>query len=101
MSSLRDTISRLQSPVGPIIRIWNERMVMGHDSSVLHHQTKPEVASLTSLAFSATVHRLTGCAIGEVVGSHRHIFRVGNMATVALSAMLAFMFGYLLTLKPL
>ena len=29
-----------------------------------HHGTQ----SLNALAFSATVHRLTGCAIGEVLG---------------------------------
>lgn len=77
--------------------------VTSHDSSVLHHhQTKPQVASLTSLAFSATAHCLTGCAIGEVLGMViGTYFGWANMTTVGLSVMLAFVFGYLLTLKPL
>lgn len=74
-----------------------------HDHSAqLHHPTGPEGASLTSLAFSATAHCLTGCAIGEVlgmvVGTH---LGLANTTTVAMSVALAFLFGYLLTIKPL
>jgi hypothetical protein len=58
--------------------------------------------SLDSLAFSATAHCLTGCAIGEVLG-----FVIGtalgwgDWATMALAIVLAFLFGYSLTLLPL
>jgi hypothetical protein len=58
--------------------------------------------SLNRLAFSATVHCLTGCAIGEVLG-----IIIGtalgwsDAATIALAVVLAFFFGYLLTSLPL
>ena len=58
--------------------------------------------SLNRLAFSATTHCLTGCAIGEVLG-----FVIGtalgwgNWETVALAIVLAFFFGYSLTMVPL
>ncbi len=32
------------------------------------HQGRPTGAALTQLAISATLHCLTGCAIGEVLG---------------------------------
>jgi Domain of unknown function (DUF4396) len=76
--------------------------VMNHDNTAHHHHTEPRKASLTSLAFSATAHCQTGCAIGEVLGMViGTYFGFANMTTVALSVMLAFLFGYLLTLKPL
>ncbi|HEX6434815.1 MAG TPA: DUF4396 domain-containing protein, partial [Gemmatimonadales bacterium] len=59
-------------------------------------------ASLSRLALAATVHCLTGCAIGEVLG-----MVIGtaldwtNAATVVLSVVLAFFFGYALTMRPL
>lgn len=59
-------------------------------------------ASLNRLAFAATAHCLTGCAIGEVLG-----MVIGtalswrNLATVVLSVVLAFFFGYALTVRPL
>ena len=58
--------------------------------------------SLNRLAFSATVHCLSGCATGEVLG-----MVIGNAAdlsagvTVAISIALAFFFGYLFTSVPL
>ena len=57
--------------------------------------------SLNRTAFSATVHCLTGCAIGEILGMFVGIsLSWGNWATVALSVTLAFVFGYTLTLIP-
>lgn len=57
---------------------------------------------LNRLAFMATVHCLTGCAIGEVlgmvIGTSLHW---SNSATVVLSVILAFFFGYALTMRPL
>jgi hypothetical protein len=58
--------------------------------------------SLNALAFSATVHCLTGCAIGEVLGmAIGTALGWGNLATVALAVVLAFVFGYTLTSLPL
>ena len=58
--------------------------------------------SLNALAFSATVHCLTGCAIGEVLGMIiGTALDWSNLATVVLSVALAFLFGYSLTSLPL
>jgi hypothetical protein len=58
--------------------------------------------SLNRLAFSATVHCLTGCAIGEVLGMViGTALDFSNLGTIALSVVLAFFFGYLLTSLPL
>jgi hypothetical protein len=57
---------------------------------------------LNRVAFTATVHCLTGCAIGEVLG-----FVIGtalgwnDWQTIALAVVLAFFFGYSLTMLPL
>src|SRR3954453_15333566 len=54
------------------------------------------------VAFSATVHCLTGCAIGEILGMIiGSALGWSNGATVALSIGLAFLFGYSLTSLPL
>ena len=59
-------------------------------------------ATLNRLAFSATSHCLTGCAIGEVLGLViGTIFGWGTFATIVLAIILAFFFGYLLTMLPL
>jgi hypothetical protein len=64
----------------------------GHDSG----------QSLSRLAFSATVHCLTGCAIGEVLGMViGTAFGWSNGATIVASIVLAFFFGYGLTSLPL
>jgi hypothetical protein len=58
--------------------------------------------SLNRLAFSATVHCLTGCAIGEVLGMIiGTALDFSNLGTIALAVVLAFFFGYLLTSLPL
>ncbi len=59
-------------------------------------------SSLNRLAFSATAHCLTGCAIGEVLGLViGTILGWGNLATIALAVVLAFFFGYSFTMVPL
>ncbi|MGH7597985.1 MAG: DUF4396 domain-containing protein [bacterium] len=64
------------------------------------HASQPP--SLNRTAFSATVHCLTGCAIGEVLGMViGTALGWSNWPTVALSVTLAFVFGYSLTLLPL
>ncbi|HVE99793.1 MAG TPA: DUF4396 domain-containing protein [Rubrobacteraceae bacterium] len=58
-------------------------------------------ASLNRLAFSATAHCLTGCAIGEVLGMViGTALGWSNFATIVLAVVLAFFFGYSLTLVP-
>ena len=58
--------------------------------------------SLNRLAFSATVHCLTGCAIGEVLGMIiGTALGWSDVATIALAVALAFFFGYSLTSWPL
>ena len=59
-------------------------------------------ASLNRLAFSATAHCLTGCAIGEVLGMViGTALGWGDVATIVLAVVLAFFFGYSLTMLPL
>jgi hypothetical protein len=58
--------------------------------------------NLNRLAFSATVHCLTGCAIGEVLGMViGTALGWGDWPTILLAVVLAFCFGYSLTLVPL
>jgi Domain of unknown function (DUF4396) len=58
--------------------------------------------SLNAIAFSATVHCLTGCAIGEVLGVViGTALGWSDLATIALAIGLAFFFGYTLTSLPL
>jgi Domain of unknown function (DUF4396) len=58
--------------------------------------------SLNRLAFSATVHCLTGCAIGEVLGMIiGTALGWSDLQTIALAIALAFLFGYTLTSLPL
>jgi hypothetical protein len=56
---------------------------------------------LTKTAITATLHCLTGCAIGEVLGmvlgTH---FGLSDFATITLAVALAFFFGYLFTFAP-
>ena len=59
-------------------------------------------ASLNRTAFQATVHCLTGCALGEIVGLViATAAGWGNAASIAISIVLAFVFGYTLTMLPL
>jgi hypothetical protein len=69
-----------------------------------HHAPHPAQSgsTLNRTAWSATLHCLTGCAIGEVLGMViGTALGCGNGATIALAVVLAFFFGYLLTLRPL
>ena len=57
--------------------------------------------SLTRTAVSATLHCLTGCAIGEVLGMViGTALGWGDFSTIALAVVLAFFFGYALTVAP-
>ena len=58
--------------------------------------------SLNEVAWAATLHCLTGCAIGEVLGMViGTALGWGNVETIALAVVLAFFFGYGLTMRPL
>src|SRR5215217_2630932 len=60
------------------------------------------ISSLNRTAFSATLHCLTGCAIGEVLGIViGTVLGWSTVATIALAIVLAFFFGYGLTMLPL
>ena len=66
-----------------------------------HHDPKADGAALTRLAVSATLHCLTGCAIGEVLGLVLATWwGWSNGPSIALAIGLAFLFGYALTMAP-
>jgi hypothetical protein len=61
-----------------------------------------EGRALTGVALSATLHCLTGCAIGEVAGVViGTALGFSDFGTIALAIALAFLFGYALTSLPL
>lgn len=65
----------------------------------LHHHHAD--VSLTRSAVQATLHCLTGCAIGEILGMViSTALGLGNTLSIAISVGLAFVFGYGLTLRP-
>ena len=67
-----------------------------------HHELPTKGRALDAVALSATLHCLTGCAIGEVLGMViGTALGFSNWGTVALAVGLAFLFGYSLTSLPL
>jgi hypothetical protein len=67
-----------------------------------HHELPTAGRALTALAVSATLHCLTGCAIGEIAGmAIGTALGFSDWGTVALAIALAFLFGYALTSLPL
>ncbi|MGI9019240.1 MAG: DUF4396 domain-containing protein [Solirubrobacterales bacterium] len=70
----------------------------GHE----HHEIPTEGRALTGVAVSATLHCLTGCAIGEITGmAIGTALGFSDFQTIALAVGLAFLFGYALTSLPL
>ncbi|WP_372487898.1 DUF4396 domain-containing protein [Streptomyces guryensis] len=68
-----------------------------HAHAEAHHRP---AAATWSMAAQATLHCLTGCAIGEVLGMViGTAFGWGNVPTTILAIVLAFFFGYSLTLR--
>ena len=66
----------------------------------MDHAATPE--SLNRTAFQATVHCLTGCGIGEVLGLViATALGWNDLASILLAVVLAFVFGYGLTIRPL
>ncbi|WP_116450778.1 DUF4396 domain-containing protein [Blastococcus litoris] len=63
------------------------------------HDSRPQRVSWAT-ARQATLHCLTGCAIGEVLGMVIGTWLgLGDVTTVALAVVLAFVFGYALTMR--
>jgi hypothetical protein len=73
-----------------------------HHHGQAHQGTETPTPSLNRLAVSATLHCLTGCAIGEVLGLVIAMaLGWGNAPSIGLAVLLAFVFGYGFTLVPL
>jgi hypothetical protein len=67
-----------------------------------HHEMPTSGRALTGVAISATLHCLTGCALGEIAGmAIGTALGFSNFATIVLAIALAFLFGYSLTSLPL
>ncbi len=67
-----------------------------------HHELPTSGRALDVVALSATLHCLTGCAIGEVLGMIiGTALGWSDWQTIALAVALAFFFGYSLTSLPL
>lgn len=70
---------------------------VAHASHAAH-----EMGGVTRMSISATLHCLTGCAIGEIAGLVIGTAAgLSNAATISISIALAFVFGYTLSTLPL
>lgn len=70
--------------------------------SAHRHEMPTDGAALNVMTASATLHCLTGCAIGEVAGMVIGTAAgFSDLGTIALAVALAFLFGYSLTSLPL
>ena len=75
-----------------------DHSTLRHSRHGAHH----EMGSTNAMAVSATLHCLTGCAIGEVLGLMiGTALGLGNLATIVIAVALAFLFGYTLSTLPL
>jgi hypothetical protein len=73
-----------------------------HDHHDEHHEMPTSGRALDIVALSATLHCLTGCAIGEILGMViGTALGFSDWGTIALAVALAFLFGYSLTSLPL
>src|SRR5215203_399638 len=67
-----------------------------------HHAMPTSGRALDAVALSATLHCLTGCALGEIAGMIiGTALGFSNLGTIVLAVVLAFLFGYTLTSLPL
>ncbi|MCP9272520.1 DUF4396 domain-containing protein [Mycolicibacterium arenosum] len=77
----------------------HEMTSQAHIHNHAHHERRGQV---DTMALSATLHCLTGCAIGEIAGLIiGTALGLSNIATIALAVGLAFVFGYTLSTLPL
>jgi hypothetical protein len=71
-----------------------------HDHTAHAGREHATAGASWATAASATLHCLTGCAIGEVLGMVIGTsLGLGDWPTVALAVVLAFVFGYALTMR--
>ncbi|WP_442806494.1 DUF4396 domain-containing protein [Streptomyces sp. NBC_01022] len=71
-----------------------------HSARADHHSGHGSGGVSWAMAARATLHCLTGCAIGEILGMViGTAFGWGNVPTMVLAIVLAFFFGYTLTLR--
>ncbi len=67
-----------------------------------HHASAATPPSVNQLATQATIHCLTGCSIGEILGLViATALAWHDLPSVVLSIVLAFVFGYALTIRSL
>jgi len=67
-----------------------------------HHEMATAGGGELRVALDATLHCLTGCAIGEIAGlAIGTALGFSNLGTIVLAVVLAFFFGYTLTSLPL
>ena len=67
-----------------------------------HDEMPTSGRALDAVALSATLHCLTGCALGEIAGMViGTALGFSDLGTIALAVALAFLFGYSLTSLPL
>jgi hypothetical protein len=72
-----------------------------HDDEHQDHHDQPGDRALSRLAVSATLHCLTGCAIGEILGLVLATWwGWSDLPSIVLAIALAFVFGYALTIWP-
>lgn len=72
-----------------------------HDHEHGHSHIKAKKPSRSKLAFSATLHCLLGCGIGEVIGIIiGTALLMSNTNTLILAVGLGFVFGFLLGIIP-
>lgn len=87
----------------------NEASGDGHPAHAHHsmhdaagHDEASDKSSLNAMAASATLHCLTGCAIGEVAGLIiGTALGLSTITTIILAIALAFVFGFVLSTLPL
>ncbi|MFJ7964275.1 DUF4396 domain-containing protein [Streptomyces sp. NPDC096324] len=71
-----------------------------HAPAHAHDHHRGPAAAGWAMAATATLHCLTGCAVGEVLGMVvGTALGWGNVSTTVLAVVLAFFFGYALTLR--
>ncbi|MET9080531.1 DUF4396 domain-containing protein [Streptomyces sp. NPDC004237] len=71
-----------------------------HAAHETHGPSHGDTGASWTMAAQATLHCLTGCAIGEVLGMVvGTAFGWGNLPTTLLAIVLAFFFGYALTMR--
>jgi hypothetical protein len=74
---------------------------MAHDMHEHTDHAPADSTGLTKTAITATLHCLTGCAIGEVLGMILATWWGWSAGpSIVLSIVLAFAFGYTLTMTP-